>query len=181
MTSCPNDYCNFTCCEITNGFYHLSPVRANYNHCMPHRSGTACGDCKEGYTLSFDSPQCVEVNKCTVGQTALVVILSMLYWIVAVVAVFILMYFKVTVGSLYAIIYYYNVVDILLSHNYFILNRLHTTISIMSSLAKLIPKFLGQLCLVKNMSGIDQQFIHYIHPIFVSFLLIMISMLARKS
>ena len=179
VTSCPNDYCNFTCCEITNGFYHLSPVRAN--QCMPHRSGTACGDCKEGYTLSFDSPQCVEVNKCTVGQTALVVILSMLYWIVAVVAVFILMYFKVTVGSLYAIIYYYSVVDILLSQDYFILNRLHTTISIMSSLAKLTPKFLGQLCLVKNMSGIDQQFIHYIHPIFVSFILIMISMLARRS
>ena len=179
VTSCPNDYCNFTCCEITNGFYHLSPVRAH--QCMPHRSGTACGDCKEGYTLSFDSPQCVEVNKCKVGQTALVVILSMLYWIVAVIAVFILMYFKVTVGSLYAIIYYYSVVDILLSQHYFILNRLHTTISIMSSLAKLTPKFLGQLCLVKNMSGIDQQFIHYIHPIFVSFILIMISMLARRS
>ena len=179
VTSCPNDYCNFTCCEITNGFYHLSPVRAN--QCMPHRSGTVCGDCEEGYTLSFDSPQCVEVNKCKIGQTALVIVLSMLYCIAVVVAVFILMYFKVTVGSLYAIIYYYSVVDILLSQDYFILNRLYTTVSIMSSLAKLTPKFLGQLCLVKNMSGIDQQFIHYVHPTFVSFILIMISVLARRS
>ena len=179
VTSCPNDYCNFTCCEITNGFYHLSPVRAN--QCMPHRSGTACGGCEEGYTLSFDSPQCIKVNKCRIGQTALVVILSMLYCIAVVVAVFILMYFKVTVGSLYAIMYYYSVVDILLSQDYFILNRLYTTVSIMSSLAKLNPKFLGQLCLVENMSGIDQQFIHYAHPTFVSFILIMIRILARRS
>ena len=42
VTSCPNNYCNFTCCEITNGVYHLSPVRDD--QCMPHRSGAACGD-----------------------------------------------------------------------------------------------------------------------------------------
>ena len=51
VASCPNDYCNFTCCEITNGIYHLSPVRAN--QCRPHRSGTACGECEKGYTLSL--------------------------------------------------------------------------------------------------------------------------------
>ena len=179
VTSCPNDYCNFTCCEITNGIYHLSPVRAN--QCKPHRSGIACGNCEEGYSLSFDSPNCVEVNKCTIGQTILVITLSLLYWIAVVVAVFVMMYFKVTVGSLYAIIYYYSVVDILLSQVLFISNGLYTTVSIMSSLAKLTPQFLGQLCLVQNMSGIDQQFIHYVHPTVISLILIMIIMLARRS
>ena len=179
MTSCPNDYCNFTCCEITNGIYHLSPVRAN--QCKPHRSGTACGNCEKGYSLSFDSPNCVEVNKCTIGQTVLVITLSLLYWIAVVVAVFVMMYFKVTVGSLYAIIYYYSVVDILLSQVLFISNELYTTVNIMSSLAKLTPQFLGQLCLVQNMSGIDQQFIHYVHPTVISLILIMIIMLARRS
>ena len=179
VTSCPNDYCNFTCCEITNGIYHLSPVRAN--QCKPHRSGTACGNCEEGYSLSFDSPNCVEVDKCTIEQTVLVITLSLLYWIAVVVAVFVMMYFKVTVGSLYAIIYYYSVVDILLSQVLFISNGLYTTVSIMSSLAKLTPQFLGQLCLVQNMSGIDQQFIHYVHPTVISLILIMIIMLARRS
>ena len=179
VTSCPNDYCNFTCCEITNGIYHLSPVRAN--QCKPHRSGTACGNCEKGYSLSFDSPNCVEVDKCTIGQTVLVITLSLLYWIAVVVAVFVMMYFKVTVGSLYAIIYYYSVVDILLSQILFISNGLYTTVSIMSSLAKLTPQFLGQLCLVQNMSGIDQQFIHYVHPTVISLILIMIIMLARRS
>ena len=179
VTSCPNDYCNFTCCEITNGIYHLSPVRAN--QCKPHRSGIACGNCEKGYSLSFDSPNCVEVNKCTIGQTVLTITLSLLYWIAVVVAVFVMMYFKVTVGSLYAIIYYYSVVDILLGQVLFISNGLYTTVSIMSSLAKLTPQFLGQLCLVQNMSGIDQQFIHYVHPTVISLILIMIIMLARRS
>ena len=137
VTSCPNDYCNFTCCEITNGIYHLSPVRAN--QCKSHRSGIACGNCEKGYTLSFDSPDCVDVNECTTGQTILVISLSVLYWIAVVIAVFVTMYFKVTIGSLYAIIYYYSIVDILLSQVLFISNELYTTVNIMSSLAKLTP------------------------------------------
>ena len=179
VASCPNDYCNFTCCEITNGIYHLSPVRVN--QCRAHRSGTACGNCERGYTLSLDSPQCVEINNCTVGQTVLVSVLSILYWIAVIVIVFVMMHFKVAIGSLYAIMYYYSVVDILIRQASFISNGLYTTINVMSSLAKLTPQFLGQLCLVKNMSGIDQQFIHYVHPIVVSLILVMISVLARRS
>ena len=178
VATCPNDYCNFTCCEITNGIYHLSPVRAN--QCRPHRSGTACSSCEEGYTLSFDSPECVEIKDCTVGLV-LVTTLSLLYWIVVVIAVYVMMYFKVSFGSLYAIVYYYSVIDILLSRVVFISNKLYTTVTIMSSLAKLTPQFLGQLCLVRNMSGIDQQFIHYVHPVVVFLTLIMISMSARRS
>ena len=45
VTVCPNNYCNFTCCETTNGFYQLSPVRMN--QCSSHRSGTACGSCEK--------------------------------------------------------------------------------------------------------------------------------------
>ena len=66
VTFCPIDYCNFTCCETTNGYYHLSPVRDN--QCMLHRCGTACGDCEVGYVLSFDSAECIEVKACTIGQ-----------------------------------------------------------------------------------------------------------------
>ena len=179
VTSCSNNYCNFTCCEITNGIYHLWPVRKN--QCRAHRSGAACGNCEKGYTLSFDSAECLEVKKCTVTQKILVASLSLLYWITIVVAVFIITHYKVSIGSLYAIIYYYSIVDILLSQDYYISTGFYTTVIAMSSLAKLTPQFLGHLCLVRNMSGIDQQVIHYIHPIIVSFILVMISMLARRS
>ena len=113
VTVCPNYYCNFTCCEATNGFNELSPVRMN--QCSSHRSGTACGSCEEGYTLSFDSVDCVSVDKCTTGQTVLVVTLSMIYWIVIVILVFIATYYHVGIGYLYAITYYYSILDILLS------------------------------------------------------------------
>ena len=31
VTFCPINYCNFTCCETSNGYYHLSPVRVDQN------------------------------------------------------------------------------------------------------------------------------------------------------
>ena len=53
---------------------------------------------------------------------------------------------------------------------------------IMSSFSKITLQFLGEVCLTTGMSGIDQQFIHYIHPSAVIVILaIIISLLARKS
>jgi len=176
---CPNNYCNFTCCEASNRIYKLSPVRMN--QCSSHRSGTACGSCEEGYTLSFDSEKCVNVNKCTVGQTALVVTLSMVYWMAIVLLVFFITYYHVGIGYLYAITYYYSILDILLSKNLYQSKELFTTIINISSLVKITPQFLGQLCLVRNVSGIDQQFIHYVHPLAVSIIIAIICQSARIS
>ncbi|XP_065914553.1 putative leucine-rich repeat-containing protein DDB_G0281931 [Dysidea avara] len=154
VTVCPNNYCNFTCCETTNGFYQLSPVRMN--QCSSHRSGTACGSCEEGYTLSFDSVECVSIEKCTTGQTVLVIVLSVIYWIVLYVGNF-------TGQHLYAS------------------QSLYTAVSIMSSIAKVTPQFLGQLCLVKSMTGIDQEFLHYVHPLAVIIFVGIICLSARMS
>ena len=174
---CPINYCNFTCCKTTNGYYHLSPLRVN--QCRSHRSGTACGTCEESYTLSYDSPECINKNKCTIGQTILVVTLTVLYWFLVIAAVFIIMYYRVGIGYFYAITYYCSMVDILLSQHTGLSNGLYITVTIMSSIAKVTPQFLGQLCVFKDMSGIDQQFIHYLHPLVVSLILIVISWLAR--
>ena len=59
--------------------------------------------------------------------------------------------------------------------------NLYTAISIASSFTKITPQFLGEFCFATNMSGIDQQFIHYIHPTAVSLFLVVIAMLARRS
>ena len=179
VTFCPINYCNFTCCETSNGYYHLSPVRVN--QCRSHRSGTACGSCTDGYTLSFDSTECVNVDSCTAGQTVLVILLTVIYWIVMVTLVFAMMYYKVPIGYLYSITYYYSIADILLSQNLYASQGLYLTISIMSSFSKITPQFLGELCLTAGMRGIDQQFIHYIHPLALIMILITISLLARTS
>ena len=177
VTFCPINYCNFTCCETSNGYYHLSPVRDN--QCRSHRSGTACGSCTDGYTLSFDSPECVNADSCTAGQTILVILLTMIYWIVMITLVFAMIYYKVEIGYLYSITYYYSIVDVLLSQNLQASRGLYLTVSIISSFSKITPQFLGELCLTTGMSGIDQQFIHYIHPSAVIVILVIITFLAR--
>ena len=179
VTFCPDNYCNFTCCETSNGYYHLSPVRDN--QCRSHRSGVACGRCDQGYTLLFDSVECIHVKECSIGQKILLLALIILYWAIIIVTVFSLMHFKVGIGYLYAITFYYSVVDILLNQNWYHSNAPIVLINVMSSIAKITPQFLGQLCFITNMSGIDQQFIHYIHPVAISLFLVMITVLARRS
>ena len=179
VSVCPINYCNFACCETSNGYYQLSPVRDD--QCRSHRTGTACGSCTDGYTLSFDSTECINTDNCTAGQTILVILLTVTYWIIMVILVFAMMYYKVEIGYLYSIIYYYSIVDILLSQNSQTSRGLYVTVSIISSFSKIIPQFLGELCLTTGMSGIDQQFIHYIHPSAVILILVIIIVLAKRS
>ena len=88
------------------------------------------------------------------------------------------MHFRVGIGYLYAITYYYSVVD-LLSQSWYPSNLL---INVMSSIAKIIPQFLGQCKFASlNMNRIDQQFIHYMHPFAISLFLAMITLLTRRS
>ena len=178
VTFCPINYCNFTCCETSNGYHHLSPVRVN--QCRSHRSGTACGNCEEGYTLSFDTVECIHMQKCNTGEMILLLALILVYWIVIIAAVFSMMHFKVGIGYLYVITYYYSVVDLLLNQNWYLPSGFNTTVNVMSSIAKIIPQFLGHFCFITNMSGIDQQFIHYIHPVAISLFLVIITVLARR-
>ena len=176
---CPMSYCAFTDYNTAINLCQLSPERTN--QCRFHRSGTACGDCENGYTLPFYSTECINEDNCTIVHTVIVIALTVVYWIALVIAVFITMYYKVSIGYLYAITYYYSIVDVLLSEYMDISNGLYITINVMYSIVKLTPQFLGQLCLVRGLSGIDQQFIHYVHPLAVSLMLVMIVMLARFS
>ena len=109
------------------------------------------------------------------------IVLTVVYWIALVIAVFIAAYYKISIGYLYAVVYYYSMVDVLLSELFYIPNGFYITINFIYSIFKLAPQFLGKLCLVRGLSGIDQQFIHYVHPLAVSLMLVMIVVLARFS
>ena len=157
---CPNHYCKFRK-ETRQGYFELpETVDAQCNN---HRSRTACGECGPGYTLAYDSTDCISVDHCSTGM--IVLALTCLYWIVVVVGVFSLMYFnfRISSGYMYGIIYYYSMLGILLSVNTNISDETFQLIRILSSFANLTPEFLGQLCFVTGLSGIDQLFIHYSH------------------
>ena len=177
---CPSDYCDFKHrTETSLGYYYLS--RKSDDQCSSNRTGVGCGKCKSGYTLAYDSPDCINTDKCSPGMTILVIVLTILYWIAIVAVVFGLMYFQFQISSGYAygIIYYYSIVDILLGNN--ISEEVFQLVSIFSSFAKLTPQLFGQLCLVKGLSGIDQQFIHYSHALAVSLILLIIVLVTRYS
>ena len=180
---CPNHYCKFMDRkQSSEGYFELpNTVDAQCNH---HRVGRACGECSSGYTLSYDSTDCISVaDRCGPGWTILVIVLTCLYWIAVVVCVFILMYFRfqISLGYLYGIIYYYSMVSILLNNDPYISDGTFQFVSILSSFAQLTPHFLGTLCFVKGLSGIDQLFIHYSHAVAVSLLLLLIVVAARLS
>ena len=90
-------------------------------------------------TLSFDSTECLSVENCTAGQTILVILLTVAYWIVMVTLVFVMMYYKVGIGYLHSITYYYSIIDIILSQTFYYSRTLQFTVSILSSFSKIIP------------------------------------------
>ena len=179
VTVCPVNYCNFDNCEATTGTCDLYPLRDN--QCRGHRSGAACGNCEEGYTLPFDFIDCISIDQCTIGQAVLVITMSFLYWITVIVAVFCMMYFKIGIGYLYGITFFYSIIDVVLGNSVLSSDSLYQLVATLSSVAKLLPQFLGRLCFVKGLSGIDQQFIHYIHPLAILLMLTLISISTRYS
>ena len=174
---CPNNYCSSEHPATSPGYYRLRGKPDN--QCSSHRTGVACGECKSGYTLAYDSPDCINTDKCSAGMTILVIVLTILYWIAIVAVVFDLMYFQFQISSGYAygIIYYYSIVDILLVNDDF--EDVFHLVSILSSFAKLTPQLFGQLCLVEGLSGIEQLFIHYCHALAVSLILLIIVLVAK--
>ena len=182
VSLCPTDYCDFSNrLETGNGYYALP--REQNDQCNSHRTGIACGECTIGYTLGYDSTECINTSRCSPGMTALVVILTVLYWFTMVAVVFGLMFLKLdlSLGYFYGIIFYYSIVDILLGTNLYISYGVFQFTTILTSFAKLTPQFLGRLCFVQGLSGIDQQFIHYIHALAIFLLIICIVMVAKCS
>ena len=179
---CPNHYCSFTDRKQPSEGYFELPNTINAQ-CNDHRVGRACGECSSGYTLSYDSTDCISVDQCGTGWIVLVITLTCLYWIAVVAGVFSLMYFRsqISLGYLYGLIYYYSMIGILLNNNPNISDEAFQFVSILSSFAQLTPRFLGKLCLFKDLSGIDQLFVHYSHAVGVSLLLLLIVVVVRCS
>ena len=176
---CPSNYCEFAeHLETSLGYHSLSD-----DQCNSHRTGVACGKCKQGYTLAYDSPDCINKNKCSVGMIFLVVALTILYWFAIIAAVFGVSYLPFqnssTLGYVFGIIYFYSIVDILLVSD--VSEEVYQVVAILSSFAKLTPRMFGQLCFVEGLSGIDQLFIHYCHALAVSLILLTIVFAARFS
>ena len=176
---CPNGFCNFIQTEISSGRIIL-PLEQD-DQCDSHRTGPACGSCDDGYTIPFDSVECINVDQCATWKTVLVVVCTILYWIVVVILCFTLMYFKVSIGYLYGIIYYYSVARTLLGVIVDLDDNLDTFATVLLSITRVTPEFLSTLCFVKGISGIDIQAIYYVHPVAFLLIILLCVKIARQS
>ena len=174
---CPQHYCDFTSCDVTNfGYCKLS--HSQDNQCRHNRTGAACGRCKPGYVLPFDSIQCIQINQCSALAFCLLVVLVVVYWFTIV--IFSILYFsyknRFHIGYLYGIFYFYSVIDFLLGYvdNWTVFQF----VEILSNVARLTPKYLGTVC-VSGLSEIDQQFLHYVHPMAIFCILFVLSKASR--
>ena len=180
VSLCPNKYCNVSRTEIASATYFLHPFHDD--QCSLHRTGQACGNCENGYTLAFDFDDCININNCSLGITVVIITCVILYWILVIVIILWLMYFQINVGYLYGIIYYYSVVDILLGQILNYSSGFDIIEIIIFSVVKLTPRFLGKLCfLQETMDGIDQYALHYVHPTGILIILAILSVMARRS
>ena len=180
-TTCPTRYCDFNSCNDCAGYCLLS--HNDGSQCRHHKMGPACGTCKPGYVLPFDSIDCVESSKCSAGITVLLIILIIIYWFVTVAIIIVLMNFlRFQVGYAYGIIYFYSVINVLVDDDASDWPVFQFS-TILSGFAKMTPKLLGTLCFVdsKEWSGVDQQIIRYIHPVAVLVILLLLSRAARCS
>ena len=189
VSLCPSRYCYFgKHRKETRQGYCILPSTLD-DQCNSQRTGIACGQCKPGYTLAYDLPNCINKDRCSAGMTVLVILLTIIYWISIVAFVFALMHcayrmefkFEKSLGYACGIIYYYSIVDILLDNNPYISDAVFQFIAVLSSFAKLTPQLFGQLCLVEGLSGIDQKFIHYSHAVAVLLIVVSIVIAARYS
>ena len=170
---CPQQYCDFTSCDVTTFDYCKLPSYQD-GQCRHDRTGPACGRCKPGYVLPFDSPQCVKTDKCSAGITFALMLLNVLYWFLILVVASFIIHLANVIAFAYGIIYFYSVIEFLLELDHWLVFQF---VTILSNFAKLTPKFLGTLCVTSDSgwSGIDQQFFHYVHPIAILFILLVVN------
>ena len=181
VSICPNSYCDYPLCDITEDYCDLSSVQ-DYQ-CRSHRTGAACGNCEDNYTLAFDLEDCIPTSNCHIWLTILIFICVIVYWFLALLVILCITHFvnvPVITGYAYGIIYFYSILDLFVANN-LVSDIMTKIIDIFSGFANLSPRFLGMLCLFKGLSGIDQQVIHYVHPLAISLLLFIISRVAKHS
>ena len=104
--NCPLDYCHSPSEAVAVNLNIPDGVDAQ---CVRHRSGTLCGTCKPGFSLSIGSSHCVKCSEYWPVVLAVILVVSIIAGIALVIFLLVLN-LTVAVGTLNAIIFYANIV-----------------------------------------------------------------------
>ena len=103
---CPYDYCHT---PEKNVSINLNVPNGADTQCASHRSGTLCGRCESGYSVSLGSSACLRCPPCWPALLVTIVIVFILSGI-GLVALLMVLNLTVAIGTLNAIIFYANIV-----------------------------------------------------------------------
>ena len=137
---CPLSYCDYPSCDINEDYCSLSV----YHQCHSHRTGTACSNCENGYTLAFDMEDCIPTSDCHIWLTIVIIISVMTYWVVVLLVILCITGFvnvPVITGYAFGIIYFYSILDLFVSSN-LVSNTMLKITAVLSGIANLNPRFL---------------------------------------
>ena len=206
VASCPIGHCKQF--DFDYVVYATAAIFPECNlQCNGNWNDLACGDCN--YTIKYDAEniteKCISVNECLTTSwkynLLILFVVSFFYWIVIISLIFVLLHFKfdITAGYAYGLLFYYNVLEQLVDdvtshlmrdlayigyqydvHDKYEFMRLNV-LPFLSSIAILKVPFTGfmGLCFGKA-KMIDHLMLNYIHPLIVTFLAVIIFILARN-
>jgi hypothetical protein len=172
---CPVDYCNFT------GSW-IDTANDPDAQCAYNRGGRLCGGCKENYSLALGSSRCIY---CPNSNNLALLLFFLLAGVLLVLFITVLN-FTVTQNAINGLIFYANIIWIY--QNIFFPKRQeinHTYTPLMVFLKTFIAwmnlDFGIETCFVHGLTAFWKQWLQFIFPFYIWFIVGMIVIAARRS
>ena len=170
---CPLNYCKD---DNDHAEFNLNTSNGVDAQCAAFRTGTLCGACQPGYSLSLGSPHCL---KCPSYWPAILVIILVASFLagIALIAALLVLNLTVAVGTLNGVIFYANI---------FYAN-IHTFCpDTQSSFATVFVSWLNldigiDMCLFEEMNVYWKTWIQLVFPSYVFFLVIVVIFISEQS
>ena len=154
--------------------------------CWNGRSGLLCSQCMESHSFTFSAFMCVDSSTCTRGNTALLMLALIVYWMLIIVAMLAVLSLELSIGSgfMYGIVYFFSV-SIIYTKSSVLFNDLWLRIILYVDMAItwLDPELIGyaaKLCFAKSWDNpLPHQLFRYATPVFVISTIIAIVLVSR--
>ena len=153
------------CGDLPTEVWVAMPADQAY-FCQGHRTGVLCTLCYNNYTLSYDSYSCV---KCTTTKMITLALSFLGYWLGVLLFIILVIKLDISLGTGYAygILFYFSSVRYILW--YTAPSYVEVVMNVFETFAKLDPRFFiyTESCLFPDVTSIQYEALHYIHPVIV--------------
>lgn len=181
---CSFDKCKSDCQEKCQSLDGLCELPDNdYDLCLNHHAGPLCALCQDGFSYNYDGLFCVPNKDCNPLNAVLVVFVIIAFWVLLIVGLLIIMKMHLRIGSgyVYCFLYYFSILPYMARND---LDNHHfgLVVGLFYSIVGLDPEFLSyiELCFIKDITAIQLELFHYLHPLVVTATIYLITFLSRK-